>query len=124
MPRHDPQAAVHGLGRLESAIMVAAWSEARPVSVRTVRERMAYSPPVAHTTVATVMGILHHKGLLLREKCRGVWVYWPATQREDYDAGVMAQVLRSGGDTQATMRRLLDLVGRDMREALRKALLS
>lgn len=104
--------------------MVAVWSQARPVSVRTVRERMVYSQRVAHTTVATVMGNLHGKGLLRREKHHGVWVYWPTRQREDYDARVMAQMLRAGGDTRATMRRLLDLVGEDIREALRQAVLS
>lgn len=104
--------------------MVAVWSQARPVSVRTVRERMVYSQPVTHTTVATVMGNLHGKGLLRREKHHGVWVYWPARQREDYDARIMAQMLRAGGDARATVRRLLDLVGEDIREALRQAVLS
>jgi predicted transcriptional regulator len=103
--------------------MRAAWSADQAVTVREVRECLDYYHPVAYTTVMTVMEILHRKGLLLRVKDGRAWRYQPSESREAYDARLMAQVLLAGGDAATTMRRLLDRVDGDVREALRAAVL-
>ena len=41
--------------------------------------------------------------------------------REDHDARLMAEVLRSGGDEDVTMRRFLERVSDDEMESLRSA---
>lgn len=94
-------------GQLESAIMDVIWAGNRPQAVRDVRERMSYGRPVAYTTVMTVMGILYGKGVLHREKHGRAWQYWPAEAKEEHDARLMAEALRSGGDHQLTIRRFL-----------------
>ncbi len=97
-------------GQLESAIMDVIWSQDRPYLVKEVRERLHYSRPVAYTTVMTVMTILHGKGVLRREKHGRAWRYWPAERREEHDARLMAEILRSGGDCRTTLGRFLDRI--------------
>src|SRR5262249_58098131 len=94
-------------GDLEMAIMEVMWAGDGPYVVREVQERLRYGRPVAYTTVMTVMSILHRKGVLNRDKPGRAFRYWPAEAREDHDARLMAEVLRSGGDQDVTMRRVL-----------------
>ena len=111
-------------GQLEGAIMDVIWSGNRPYLVREVRERMEYDRPVAYTTVMTVMGILHGKGVLRREKHGRAWRYWPAETKAEHDARLMAEVLRSGRDHQLTIRRFLERVSEDEMASLRRAVFS
>jgi predicted transcriptional regulator len=109
-------------GDLEMAIMEVMWASDGPCVVREVRERLRYRRPVAYTTVMTVMGILHRKGVLHRDKPGRAWRYWPEEAREDHDARLMAEILRSGGDEGVTIRRFLERVNDDEMEILRSAL--
>jgi predicted transcriptional regulator len=111
-------------GQLESAIMDVIWAGNRPYSVRDVRERMTYGRPVAYTTVMTVMGILFGKGVLRREKQGRAWRYWPSEAKEEHDARLMAEALRSGGDHRLTLRRFLERVSDDELASLQDAVVS
>jgi predicted transcriptional regulator len=91
--------------------------------VREVRERLRYGRPVAYTTVMTVMDILYRKGVLQRAKHGRAWRYWPVEQREEHDARVMTEVLRSGGDEAVTMRCFLQRVSEDELDRLRSAVI-
>jgi predicted transcriptional regulator len=71
----------------------------------------------------TVMDILYRKGVLQRVKQGRAWRYWPAEQREQHDARVMMEALRSGGDEGLTMRRVLARVSDDEMARLRRAVL-
>jgi predicted transcriptional regulator len=99
---------VREFGELEMAIMDVMWAANTPCTTREVRERMRYGRPVAYTTVMTVMDILYRKGVLQRVKHGRAWQYWPVERREEHDARVMTEVLRSGGDEAATMRHFLE----------------
>jgi predicted transcriptional regulator len=114
---------VREFGELEMAIMDVMWAVDSPCVVREVRERLRYGRPVAYTTVMTVMNILHRKGVLHRSKDGRAWRYWPVEQREEHDARLMAEALRSGGDEALTMRRFLERVSDDEMERLRTAVL-
>jgi len=111
-------------GQLESAIMDVIWAGDRPFAVREVRERMTYRRPVAYTTVMTVMGILYGKGVLHREKHGRAWRYWPAEVKEEHDARLMAEALRSGGDHRQIIRRFLERVSDDELASLQDAVVS
>jgi predicted transcriptional regulator len=113
---------VREFGQLESAIMDVIWAANRPYLVREVRERLRYDRPVAYTTVMTVMTILHGKGVLRREKHGRAWRYWPAEAREQHDARLMAEVLRSGGDHRLTFSWFLELASEDELGTLRHAM--
>jgi predicted transcriptional regulator len=113
---------VREFGELESAIMDVVWAGDRAYLVREVRERLDYNRAVAYTTVMTVMNILHGKGVLRREKYGRAWRYWPAESREEHDARLMAEVLRSGGDERVTILRFLERVSDEEMASLRTAL--
>ena len=110
-------------GELESAIMDVVWASDRAYLVREVRERLSYNRPLAYTTVMTVMNILYGKGVLCREKQGRAWRYWPAESREEHDARLMAEVLRSGGNQHITMMRYVERDSDEERESLRSAVL-
>ena len=110
-------------GELESAIMDVVWAGDRAYLVREVRERLSYNRALAYTTVMTVMNILYGKGVLCREKHGRAWRYWPAESREEHDARLMAEVLRSGGNEHITMMRFVERVSDEERESLRSAVL-
>ncbi len=110
-------------GELESAIMDVVWAGDRAYLVREVRERLSYNRPVAYTTVMTVMNILYGKGVLCREKHGRAWRYWPVESREEHDARLMSEVLRSGGDERITMLRFVERVNEEERDSLRSAML-
>jgi predicted transcriptional regulator len=112
---------VREFGELEAAIMDVMWAAEGPCIVREVRERLDYGRPVAYTTVMTVMNILHRKGVLQRTKRGRAWQYWPVERREEHDARLMAEVLRSGGDQGVVIRRFLELVRDDEVESMRIA---
>jgi predicted transcriptional regulator len=114
---------VREFGELESAIMDVVWDSDRAYLVREVRERLSYNRPLAYTTVMTVMNILYGKGVLCREKQGRAWRYWPAESREEHDARLMAEVLRSGGNQHITMMRFVERVSDEERESLRSAVL-
>jgi predicted transcriptional regulator len=115
---------VREFGELEMAIMDVVWAANTPCTTREVRERMRYGRPVAYTTVMTVMDILYRKGVLQRVKHGRAWQYWPVERREEHDARVMTEVLRSGGDEAVTMRHFLERVSDDELDRLRSAVLS
>ena len=115
---------VREFGELEMAIMDVMWAADSPCVVREVRERLSYDRPVAYTTVMTVMDILYRKGVLRRTKHGRAWQYWAVEQREEHDARVMTEVLRSGGNEELTMRRFVERVSDDEMERLRTALLN
>ena len=71
----------------------------------------------------TVMNILYGKGVLCREKQGRAWRYWPTESREEHDARLMAEVLRSGGNEHITMMRFVERVSDEERESLRNAVL-
>jgi predicted transcriptional regulator len=114
---------VREFGELEMAIMDVMWATEGPRVVREVRERLRYGRPVAYTTVMTVMDILYRKGVLQRTKYGRAWRYWPVEQREEHDARLMTEVLRSGGDEAVTMRRFLERVSDDELAGIRSAVL-
>src|SRR5215469_8429530 len=115
---------VREFGGLEMAIMDVMWAANTPCTTREVRERMRYGRPVAYTTVMTVMDILYRKGVLQRVKHGRAWRYWTVEQREEHDARVMTEVLRSGGNEELTMRRFFERISDDEMERLRGVMFS
>lgn len=104
-------------GELESAIMDTLWRVQRPLVVREIRASMTYGRAVAYTTVMTVANILHHKGMLRREKTGRAWRYWPYASREEHTARVMREVLHDSGNRTVTLLRFVEHISdEDMAE--------
>ena len=91
-------------GELETAIMEVMWSVTAPMSSGKSGNGCGTAGSCVHDG-HDGDDILHRKGVLRRDKLGRAWQYWPVEAREDHDARLMAEVLRSGGDENATMRR-------------------
>ena len=86
------------LGPLEAELVRAAWALGRPVSVRDVLERVndGRMPPLAYTTVMTVMNRLADKDVLRRERQGRGYIYEPTATDP---AGIAVRsVIRQFGD--------------------------
>src|SRR6266550_8458537 len=86
------------LGPLESEIMAVMWSKREPRSVRAVLEELnrGRRPPLAYTTVMTVMARLADKDILRRKKDGRGYVYEAAVS--DTAGIAVRDVIRDFGD--------------------------
>lgn len=95
-------------GELEAVVMDHLWAAEVPLTVRAVLERIDRDPPLAYTTVLTVMDNLHRKGFLEREREGRAFAYWPAKDRAEHAAELMHELLSDSGDSTVTLLRFLD----------------
>ncbi|MFG2091281.1 BlaI/MecI/CopY family transcriptional regulator [Spirillospora sp. NPDC048824] len=110
------------LGSLESEIMDVLWAAREPLTVRETLEGLNVDriPPLAYTTVLTVMSRLAEKGALTRTTRGRGHAYAPAAA--DEAALAVQGVLRTYGD--AAVSRFLDQAATDpaLRERLQALL--
>jgi predicted transcriptional regulator len=95
-------------GDLEAVVMEHIWTADRPLTVRDVLERMDREPPLAYTTVLTVMDNLHRKGFLSREREGRAFRYRPTKDRAEHTAELMHELLSDSGNASVTLLRFLD----------------
>ncbi|NGO06723.1 BlaI/MecI/CopY family transcriptional regulator [Streptomyces sp. HC44] len=95
------------------------WRWKRPATVREIVDDINKQPPLAYTTVTT---ILYNKGWLLRAKQGRAWVYSPVRSREEYSAGLMEEALGASEDRPVALAHFVEQMAPDEVSALRKAL--
>lgn len=113
---------MRALGELEAVVMDLMWSAESPLVVRQVLERLDREPPLAYTTVLTVMDNLHKKGFLTREKDGRAYRYQPVKGRAEYTAQLMHELLSGSGDSSVTLMRFLEQLPANDVERLKRAL--
>jgi predicted transcriptional regulator len=86
------------LGPLEAEVMRVAWATSAPLSVRAVLDRLneGRTPPLAYTTVMTVMARLAEKAILRRTMNGRGYVYEAAVP--DAAAIAVRNLVRDFGD--------------------------
>lgn len=109
-------------GELEAVLMDHLWSAEEALTVREVRERLDRQPPLAYTTVMTVLDNLHRKGFLSRERAGRAFRYWPSQGRAEYTAELMHELLTGSGDSNATLLKFLDQMSATEVNSLRQVL--
>jgi predicted transcriptional regulator len=82
------------LGDLELQIMNVIWDRSRYCSVSEVHEALYPVGKLAYTTIMTVMGNLHKKGVLKRKKEGKAYLYAPARKREEMASGAIQKITR------------------------------
>jgi len=110
------------MGDLEAAIMDLMWSSGSSATVREVLETMDRQPPLAYTTVMTVMDNLHRKGFLTRCKEGRAFRYETTKARTDYTAELMNELLTGSGDRSTTLLRFVDHMTPEELSKLKNAL--
>lgn len=113
---------MRGLGQLEATVMERVWNAADPMTVRAVLESLQQDRQIAYTTVMTVMDNLHSKGFLTRERTGRAYAYRAARPREEYEAGLMEDVLAGSADRTATLLHFVEKISPDELAELRALL--
>jgi len=103
---------------LELDILKVLWNES-PLPVRDVRERLAEAGrPLAHSSVITMLNIMHRKGFLRRKKEGKSFLFAPKAEREQV-TGDMTRDLMSrafDGSAKALVLNLLNSAELDEEE--------
>jgi predicted transcriptional regulator len=81
------------VGELEATVLEVLWSSKTTLSIRDVHALVKRRPPLAYTTISTVLDRLHEKGLVAREKGGNVYGYWPRVSKEQWVGEQAASVL-------------------------------
>lgn len=102
---------------LELEILKVLWRQG-PGSVREVREALASSRELAHTSVMTIMSIMTQKGYLKRTKQAGRFVYRPNVSEKSTAGRMLRDIVRRafGGSAAAVMLNLLETADLDEEE--------
>ena len=113
---------MRGMGNLEAEVMDVVWSVPGFVTVREVLERLTREPPLAYTTVMTVMDNLHRKGLLQRHKEGRAYVYDASRTRGEHTAQLMNELLDVSGDRSGTLLRFVEQMSVEEQGTLKRLL--
>lgn len=104
---------------LELEILKVLWEES-PLPVRDVRARLKSGAkrPLAHSSVITMLNIMHRKGFLTRQKEGNAFLFSPKVKKEDVTGQMLGDlVLRVfGGSPTAMMMNLLETSDIDSEE--------
>ncbi|NYI77058.1 putative transcriptional regulator [Nocardioides panzhihuensis] len=98
------------------------WAADEPLTVRDVLERIDRDPPLAYTTVMTVMDNLHRKGVVTRQREGRAFRYRPTKDRAAHTADLMHELLSGSGDSSVTLLRFLDTMSPAEVKKLKRAL--
>ena len=86
---------------LELDILKVLWSES-PLPVREVRERLAEAGrPLAHSSVITMLNIMHRKGFLRRKKEGKSFLFAPKAEREQVTGDMTRDLMSRAFDGSA-----------------------
>ncbi|NOY42054.1 MAG: BlaI/MecI/CopY family transcriptional regulator [Planctomycetes bacterium] len=110
---------------LELELLKVLWDES-PLPVREVRARLEADAnrPLAHSSVITMLNIMHRKGFLRRRKEGKSFLFSPKVKKESVTGGMMGDLLSRvfDGSPSAMMLNLLETtdIGADELAELRK----
>ncbi|MFB7511078.1 BlaI/MecI/CopY family transcriptional regulator [Streptomyces broussonetiae] len=107
-------------GALEAEVMAVLWGAGEPMTAGTVRAALA--PGLAYKTVLTVLGRLHAKGLLDRERVGRAHAYHPRHDAARVSAAQMKTMLDRGRDRTAVLQHFVEALDPADEAALRSLL--
>jgi len=104
---------------LELEILKVLWNES-PLPVREVRARLEADAdrPLAHSSVITMLNIMHRKGFLRRRKNGKSFLFAPKVKKESVSGGMMGDLLSRvfDGSPSAMVLNLLETTDLDAEE--------
>ena len=103
---------------LELEILKVLWDES-PLLVRDVRARLeVHGRVLAHSSVITMLNIMHRKGFLQRRKEGKSFLFWPKAAKERVMGGMMGDLLSRlfEGSPSAMVLNLLETADVDSEE--------
>ena len=110
------------LGPLEADIMDVLWSTDGTLTVRQVLERLPAPRHLAYTTVMTVLGNLHRKGVVERDPTGRAYEYRPSASREAAAAAALREILDATDDPRSVLLHFAETASDEETSVLRDAL--
>jgi|SRR5712691_175642 len=111
MPRADLRPSPRrGAGELEAAVMSVLWEAGRALSPGEVRQALtgrAGAPPLAYSTVVTILSRLHAKKALARRRDGRAFRYAPVADEAGLAARRLAAMLDEEPDRRAVLSRFV-----------------
>lgn len=107
-------------GELERSVLTVLWDASRPLVPAEVRKHL--DPPVAYTTVATILTRLFAKGLVEREPAGRGYAYQAVFSSADLAAQKMHEILSASGNPSAALSRFAATLNSKEAQALRRAM--
>lgn len=99
----------NSLTPLELEIMQVLW-ETGPANVQTVQTALKAGPPLAYTTVQTMLNVLHRKGKVKRKLVGRAFVYAPTVTREKAASHAVRELVEKlfGGNVDGLLMNLVE----------------
>ena len=110
------------MGQLEARVMDVLWDDGGWLAPGEVQTALATKPPLAYTTVMTILVRLYEKGLVDRETRSRAWTYHPIETREQATATRMQALLARPGDRKLALASFVQGMSASERATLRRAL--
>lgn len=107
-------------GALEHDIMKVLWAAEKPLQPGEIKDLL--ESKLAYTSVATVLGRLHAKGLVERTESGRAFAYRPALAESELAARRIADVLSSASDRKAALAGFVGSLSKRDAKALRSLL--
>ena len=110
------------LGTLEAAVMDILWSAEGSLTVRDVLAKLPPQRNLAYTTVMTVLGNLHRKGMVDRQPAGRAYRYHPTLTRQGAAAASLREILDASADPQSVLLHFAETASEEESTVLRDAL--
>ena len=110
------------LGTLEAAVMDVLWTAGGALTVREVLERLPVQRNLAYTTVMTVLGNLHRKGVVERDPAGRAYQYRASASREAAAAASLREILDATDDPRSVLLHFAETASDEETSVLRDAL--
>ena len=110
------------MGELEARVMDVLWDDRGWLAPGEVKDALGTKPPLAYTTVMTILVRLYEKGLVDRQKRGRAWTYHPIETREQATATRMQALLARPGDRKLALASFVQGMSASERAALRRVL--
>ncbi len=107
-------------GALEHEILAVLWRSARPLPPSAVKDQLGGK--LAYTSVATVLGRLHAKGLVTRREVGRAFAYEAAVAESELAARRIGDVLSAASDRSAVLAGFVGTLSKRDAKALRAML--
>ncbi|GJM36704.1 MAG: penicillinase repressor [Acidimicrobiales bacterium] len=110
------------MGSLEAAVLDVLWSIDDPLKPGDVLDRLDIDPPVAYSTVLTILRRLWKKRLVTRTKVGKAYLYRPTRSREEQVADAMAEAFAAATDPSVALGHFVEHLSPDQTTALKRLL--
>ena len=110
------------LGTLEAVVMDVLWSSEGSLTVRDVLARLPPQRNLAYTTVMTVLGNLHRKGMVDREPAGRAYSYRSTLSRQGVAAASLREILDASDDPESVLLHFAETASEEESAVLRDAL--